>query len=334
MKALLSFSFSFISIILLAEFVLRNDFVRDSLPPPKPYYSVNVENRLRKMKKMSQSIDLIFIGSSIVRTNIRPILFDYMFNNTVTSFNGGLSGLGPQSTALYLENFYLKHEKPKFVFQGIRLSELIDNDTMKRIKNSFYEKTWIENTPQHKLQNFLINNFRIAYYHGIVATTAQQFRSPIKKQEKLFKIDSRGFNATERLLTDVKNRGWIKEDRYNGTVPDPSVHPNFQAILRNAELCQKLGIKFVLINIPEHSSKYKNVPALYSKYLKTLKEFCIEKGINFVDPTAGDLDHFNDQKLFSDYHHMSPQGATKYTFMLSESLKKLQILQGSYNHYK
>ena len=73
-------------------------------------------------------VDVLFVGSSVVRCGIRPFDFNRAvgssFGHPAVSFNAGLSGLWPSAVAFYLEHLWLPEAHPRIVVQGIRFGEL------------------------------------------------------------------------------------------------------------------------------------------------------------------------------------------------------------------
>jgi hypothetical protein len=61
-----------------------------------------------KAHEHTDHVDVPFVGSSIVRCNIRPELFDEALSRqahaSLVSFNAGLSGLWPGGVDLYTEH--------------------------------------------------------------------------------------------------------------------------------------------------------------------------------------------------------------------------------------
>jgi len=118
-------------IILGFELLLHNDTVRVLLPSPIPYYDSEVEMRRVALERFIQKYgqpDILFIGSSVVRSNISPILFDSVYTgitgNAIQSFGGGLSDLDPDPVSFYFQHFWLPKCQPKAIVQTIRYEEL------------------------------------------------------------------------------------------------------------------------------------------------------------------------------------------------------------------
>ncbi len=162
-----------IALVFVVEALMHVETVRKRLPAPKPYYSDNVELRRRALENTLAEdgrIDLLFVGSSVVRTNFRPLLFDRSYaeqtGESVVSFNGGLSNLNPDRVRLYLEHFYLPQFTPKIVLQGIRYSEVINAqpaDEFERFQNGYLEKFWLEHSMLSSIAAWLINNVQLLY---------------------------------------------------------------------------------------------------------------------------------------------------------------------------
>jgi len=63
--------------------------------------------------------------------------------------------------------------------------------------------------------------------------------------------------------------------------------------------------------------------ARYEAYLKTLRELASTEGVTFIDVTRGDPSTWCDKELFSDHHHMSPEGARQFSIELGEAISAM-----------
>ena len=82
----------------------------------------------RALRSDQGRVDVLFLGSSVVRAGVRPTVFDESSPKSgggeVVSFNGGLSNMFPPAPKLYLEHVWLDAAKPRFVLHGVREVEL------------------------------------------------------------------------------------------------------------------------------------------------------------------------------------------------------------------
>lgn len=58
----------------------------------------------------------------------------------------------------------------------------------------------------------------------------------------------------------------------------------------------------------------------YHDYIAALTQLADEEGFAFVDVTAGATDQFSRDADYSDYHHMSPEGAGHFTLLLAAAV--------------
>src|SRR5690242_7379732 len=113
------------------EIALRIPAVERALPIRTYLHEPGAVVRLEKLENVRRQyrrIDVLFVGSSVVRCNIRPLLFDALLAGAPAggpvSFNAGLSGMWPAGVRLYLEGLWLAEARPRIVAQGIRYGEL------------------------------------------------------------------------------------------------------------------------------------------------------------------------------------------------------------------
>ena len=314
------------ALLLFAEMLLHLDEVRKFLPEPRPYYSDNVEKRLRALRNTIEEkgkVDLLFIGSSIVRTNFRPLPFDEaIFEETgipVVSFNGGFSDLAPDRVRLYLENFFLKYASLRIVLQGIRYPELAGSseaEDYKRFRKGCIERAWLDQSLFGKLKVFAMENIQLLYYKGMLTAALQRFYS---FNRSIFKIDARGYNMTGgSSLSDAKRKSRIDaiEPPYSGTHTLNKDHKGFLHLKRTINICKNHGIVYILVNVPEHGDKFLNTVEgknIYKMYISELKKFAEHESILLIDITNGSPESYRNYDDYSDYHHMSAAGADRFT---------------------
>lgn len=319
-----------LAVVLLAEAALHVTAVRHALPPARPYYSDNVETRLRaleRMKAQEGEPTLLFIGSSVVRTNIAPLIFDPIVEAQTgqprRSFNGGLTGLAPDHVRLYLQHFFLRHSTPRVVAQGVRFAELVETATAEGFRTwegARLERAWLDDSWPGRWRAAAIENVRLLYYRGTLSAALQDVRLP-PNRPRGWPIDRRGWDARPVGLATARKRGLVGEAPiYDAPIYDASFTTGLAALQRTIALCQAQGITFVLINMPEHGDKFLNAPdgrQRYQRYLEALATLATENAVPFLDVTDGDPARFRDDRLFSDYHHMSPAGAEHFTRLLA-----------------
>ncbi len=326
-----------LAVVIVVEALMHVEVIRERLPVPKPYYSDNVEFRLRTLESTlaeNGKIDLLFIGSSVVRTDFRPLLFDRVHarqtGEPVVSFNGGLSDLNPDRTRLYLEHFYLPRFTPKAVLQGVRYSEVLNAepaDKFELFQNGYLEKIWLEDAVLSPVAAWLINTMQLLYYKGVIPAALGRRYS---LRWTVFPVDRRGYNRPRLNLVEAKAKKGISEaEPYGEALTGEIFAAALEDFRRAHELCRKQGIRYMLVNMPEHGDKFMGDleagKERYEFYLKQVREFAQAEGIPFIDITGGDPEAFRDDTLYSDYHHMSGKGAARFTTELSAALAQHEV---------
>jgi hypothetical protein len=236
------------------EGLLRADAVQHRLPDATHFYDTAIPKRLDALAHVFQRhgrVDVLFVGSSIVRTNISPIDFDRRFGargaGDLVSFNGGLSGLWPSATAEYVRQFWLEKARPRVVVEGIRFPELrattfsVDD----RFEKGTVERAWLDGGPLGWLQWRATDSLRLLQYRGVLARRLMEFNRgrPGEFDDSRWAIDSRGF--TERLptLDVVKARGLVAQEKpHVGGCRPESCRVGFEALRRTFEACRRARV--------------------------------------------------------------------------------------------
>jgi hypothetical protein len=86
------------------------------------------------------------------------------------------------------------------------------------------------------------------------------------------------------------------------------------AIRQTSRAVRRTGAAYALVNVPEHSFRWsgRDGPFRYHDYIAALKRLADDEGFAFIDVTAGATDQFSRDEDYSDYHHMSPEGAGRF----------------------
>lgn len=316
-----------LAVLAAAEAALQVEAVRERLPMPIPYYSDNVEPRRRALARMGDregGVDLLLVGSSVVRTNLSPLVFDAALEaaagSDLRSFNGGLSGLVPDQARLYLERFFLPRCRPRLVLQGIRLEELEHTEeatAFRRLERARLERAWLDGGVWGGLRSAAIERIQLVRYRGVMTDFLRRERWPPGKNLG-YAIDRRGFAVAEGRLQRAAP-GPLRP--YGETAADPPA-VGLASLRRAHRLCRQRGIVFAVVNLPEHGDRFATAwgPARYRRYLETLHALGRASGFAVLDPTAGDPFAFRDDADFADSHHMTRDGAYRLSRALAREL--------------
>lgn len=318
------------------EAALRVPAVRDRLPERRIYYDPAVSIRLDALDNVlrdSGRVDVLFAGSSIVRTNVRPLVFDSLIEagtgEQVVSFNTGMLGLWPAGTHLYLERVWLPEVQPAIVVQGIRYGELRAT-TYALAEDQFFggviERGWRDAGWIDRAVSWATGRLRLLQYRGVLPVRLHawlQGRPGEPDIDGRSAVNERGFNERWPLLPDTRARGLLDDtEAYDDPCVEDGCEVGFAAIRRTHALVAEQGADFVLVNVPEFAARWPGEAGAerYRSYLATLQQLADEEGFLFIDVTRGNPLHFADEREFSDYYHMSPIGAKRFTTELAVAL--------------
>lgn len=311
------------AVLAAAEGLLRLDAVRDRVPPPIPYYSDNVARRVRALEITQHEegpVDIVFVGSSVVRSNIRPLVVDAAMaaaGMPATSFNAGLSGLAPDEVSLYLERMWLPRARPRWVVQGIRLAELVSD----RRATDFHdnararvEHAWLDDGWWGPARRWSIENLRLVHYRGALSDALDRPQWPPSRRWG-YAIDRRGHAEALRPPGELVVKAYTPSDWNASNVTD-----NLASLSRSLEASRAHGARFLLVDMAEHPARYDARPSLRARYDDAMRSWARRQGVPFIDLTSGDADAFRNDAWFRDDHHMSPEGAQRFSRALGVAL--------------
>jgi hypothetical protein len=324
-----------LALLASAEAALRAPQVRALLPPRTHYYHPAIAQRIDQMERVKLAhgrVDVLFIGSSIVLTNVHPLLFDSLATRQprqVVSFNAGLSGLWPTSVHLYTEHLWLPAARPRLVVQGVRYAEMAvtthaKNET--QVWTGRIEPAWRESSLITRAYAAAVERLAILQYHGAVTRALQRFKNgrvgpadPDEDDEHAIRgYYPQGAPANAAVET------WEADLPNEGTCDGGGCHVGFAALRRTIAAVHAAGGTYVLMNVPEHPARWQGADAVarYRQYVEALRQFAWAEGVGFVDPTDGDPFRFAGLP-YHDLAHMTAAGARQFTRELAERMAPL-----------
>lgn len=327
-----------VALLAAIEIALRMPDVERTLPIRTYLHEPGAVVRLEKLERVRQQyrrVDVLFVGSSVVRCNIQPLLFDRLLEgpggSRPVSFNAGLSGMWPAGVRLYLEGLWLSEARPRIVAQGIRYGELFPSRRARaysEIASSVVESTWEDNRPISRLKALPYEHLRILQYRGTWPSWLYRFRNgrpaPIVDDEVRIFTDARGWTPRTPTLDITMRRHVLDGERPNGALSADMALDSLAEIRRSARAAYRAGAEYVLVNMPEHAFRWSgdDGAARYARYLDVLEQLAATEGFEFIDVTRGDPQQFSSALEYSDYHHMSPAGSERFTRLLADEFRR------------
>lgn len=318
------------------ETALRLPQVRALLPARTHFYHPAVTRRIDVLERtlmVHQRVDVLFIGSSIVLTNVHPLIFDHLLHDAarpVVSFNAGLPGLWPTSVQLYLEHLWLPMARPRLVIQGVRYPELAARTHAKnddQVWSGRVEAGWGEAGPLTRAFSAAASRLHLLQYRGAMVTLFQLFRdgrpgdTHMEEEER---VGARGYaplggpaQALIEMTPDLPN---------DGTCDGGACEVGFAALRRAIAASRAAGAAYVLLNVPEHGLRWRDPESAvrYTRYIEGLHAFAEHEGVPFIDPTDGDASRF-DAMPYNDLAHMTASGARTFTAVVASRMTPVVI---------
>lgn len=318
-----------LGVVVGVEASLHLRAIRTHLPDARIYYSNHVEPRLRALRGTIEEegrVDMLFVGSSIVRTNVPPLTFDSTVRARggpeIVSFNGGLSGLPPAGVLLYLEHFFLPRTDPRVVVQGIRYPEILRSEPAEHIEalgHGIVEPLWIRADAIGRAEAWAWENVELLRHRGLLARVLEA-RGTFPLSPSTYPIDARGWNRRDSTIAEriALNRAEVLEPHPPPADPE-DLNRGIEILRRTADLVRSRNADYVLVNVPEHGDVFADPEARdrYRGYVRRLHRFAETEGIRFIDVTDGDPDRYREDAWYYDGHHMSAEGARNFTLMLA-----------------
>jgi hypothetical protein len=317
-------------VLCAVEGVLRMPSVAEALPRPLVYYAYDVPRKLLLLERVQErgELDVLFVGSSIVRAAFDPASFDRARSARTgqpsLSFNAGLGSMFPGGTALYLERVWLRYARPRHVLFGVREHEL---RAMLRVPPAIakgrIESLWWGKPAYAPLLGDLLQQLHVLHYRGSVYKIVKRVGSgrPLNDVEVgEFVPDARGFRGEPRPLPIMGMRNGRYFWRYKDLGSKNRYRVSMQLMERMHTLCKARGIRFAIVNVPEHPERFggKNGPRVFKAFHRAVSAWADAHDVPFLDITHGNYKFFSDDKHYSDYHHYTNAGGAAFSQLLAE----------------
>jgi hypothetical protein len=327
----------------LAEAALRTRYAFEALPMPMPYYTYDVTHRLHHFDALTSDrgpVDVLFLGSSIVRAGFRPPVFDEAVakagGGKVLSFNGGFSGMYPDSVRLYLEHVWLLRDRPRFVLHSIRPAELIASGERKPsvLRNGLVESLWFEDDPLSMAEAELIGRSKLLQYRGTLNTFLKRWSKgkPLHVDPKHLALlsDSTGYRKEAGKLSVLLRYKHDKLWRYSSRMKRTELERGLRVLGAMRRICAKAGVTYVIVHLPEHANRYEHKHGIraWQLYQELVNEWAQAHDVPFIDVTRGDFRRFSDVEHYADYHHLSSHGARVMSELVAQDFAALLKARG------
>jgi hypothetical protein len=315
-----------------AEAALRFHEVRALLPPRTHFYHSFIAKRLDALERLvsvRERVDILFVGSSIVMTDVHALLFDSIVADTsgpITSFNAGLPGIWPSSVHLYLEHVWLPVARPRIVVQGIRYAELAATTHAKhqtQVWTGRVEAAWRPSDLVTRMHAAAVRNLHLLQYRGAWNSTLERYRNGrVGTADADLGSALRGYEPRPAAVSDSDE--WEEDLPNEGTCDANACEVGLEALRRTATLVRAAGATYVLVNVPEHQMRWPGHAATerYASYVEVLRRFAESNGVVFIDPTDGAPDRYP-QALYSDFAHLTAEGSRRFTRALADAMVPL-----------
>ena len=316
-----------------AEVALRFHEVRALLPPRTHYFHSFIPRRLAALERLVSvydRIDVLFVGSSIVMTNVHPLLFDSIVSGEserFVSFNIGMPGIWPSTVHLYLEHVWMPSARPRMVIQGIRYAELAATGEAKPttpVWSGRVEAAWRESDAMTRLYANAVRHVYLLQYRGAWNSMLDRYRNGWVGTTAGDDAGSvqHGYEPRPVGIPDVSR--WEEDLPNDGTCQVNGCAKGFAALRRTIAVARTAGATYVLLNVPEDAMRWHGPAAdqRYRAYLAALRAFAASEGVTFVDPTAGRLGYVP-HRLFNDFSHMTAEGSRQFTRAVAERMRPL-----------
>ena len=265
------------------------------------------------------SLDVVFLGSSHIFSNINPNMIWDQYGITSYDFSGHMQDLG---TSYYYLQQVFETQSPKVVVIDIFLNgdrylgTINAHQNFDFMKNDIHRIKAILNRAE---SNYLELFFPVANYHT-------RWKD-LTRDEIFYDYNKRDFLKGSFIFMD-SNSTEVEDLKIPSEIPESSLaKKTIHWMLSIQKLCKENNCQCVFIKTPFYlfeTNKLVNFTDIeYYSYLSAVQKFCDENGMTFLNFVGREkeigLDYAND---YIDSMHMNLSGQEKFSSYIGKNLQE------------
>lgn len=281
-------------------------------------YSLHKSSRLNELLQNSTRYDLIFIGSSIVHSNIDPRIVDSICN--ISSYNAGVEGGNLVEFKMILDAYLVNHPPPEFLMLTLDLASFnLDRKIFNHLDYYPY------------LSNKVVDNVLSSNGHQTALLKIFPFIELTEYDEEMRSRCVKGLMGKNEIMPgQIEYKGFLTLNlKFNSDNPKVKKYFVEQKVSEGSlnlfhairDTCKSRKIDLI-INFPPALKKDGRENIFDSgEIYKLICSLAGDNKINFLDHNKLNINA--DSSLFSDLTHLNREGAELYSVILSKELSGL-----------
>ena len=315
----------FIGLLLILEGALR--VLEPSIPTPLDWPTADMQEKFEQITNLGddrQTVDIAFVGSSVVNQSIDPVAFTDAANGIV-SYNAAIGGaISPKSWRWWINEVVVPRLQPQVIVIGVASLDLnsgladafwgglsgsrgflqVDNEDSwtARFKDELHQRVAL-----FRLRTVLRQPLRILVGFGetnpIEPTIGPYGAEPAGRDFEPYEVaEPKRRDLIDRELKDFRTQG-----------------PNLEELEGLVQDLQSQGVGVVLLNMPvtdDYIARHPNGMRDYTRYLGELADLARRRNIRFLD--FGNS--VSSLELFRNPTHLNQTGAALFSRDLADAL--------------
>lgn len=272
------------------------------------------------------SLDLVFVGSSLSYSSFNPLIFNGFLN--ISSCNTGTALQNIKQNYYNLKEI-LEHHSPKLIVLEAYSLDIPDKSENDRLGFKF------ENIDA---QRFSLN--KLASIHSQFTSLKNKLNalSPLIRnhdnwndlellQDNLSNTSTKNRFLGYKLVKEEVKPNYLKKNLVNL----PSEHffndENLDYFKKFKDLCEKNNIRLIVVRAPVLLYKYNT--EYYQEVYTNTKSLCENENIEYLDYNQKFHQLSLDESYYADEKHLNYKGAIKISEHLASHLKNHDLINGN-----
>lgn len=274
---------------------------------------------IKELVQSNENHQVLFIGSSLAKNNINPIVFDSI--SKLNSYNFGYPGAKIEHSYMIINRYlHSNHPYPKMIL--IMLEPYVLDST---IDINFP----VQYYPYYK--DTMIYNFVSKYDSDIKMIKYLPFLGITKYNDYLKNLGIMGVLFPNRLTSTLKKgfeplfeNSWkteivLPENKTNVVIiPKKRSYSGLKYMETICKTCKEKNIKLYFIIPPKFHPNGSKTSESKGDFFTKLQPFIEKYSVKILDHS--NLDICQKKEMFFDWHHLNNKGARIYTEFLNSNL--------------
>jgi hypothetical protein len=321
-----------LAVLLVAELASR--LLAHDLPEPLVWHSFEVQTKVHQMDALSKrgGVDMVFVGTSMVNTDIEPTEVVRQLGGGLTVYNAAIGSAIPRMNEAWVKDVVLPRLHPKLLVLGVTSFDFTDSGVGRTVfwdafrasaggRQAMHGATVVQRLDRRlaRYSSFWDHRFELRNPHDLKGAL-EGHKPPADPEATSLEPDGRSSFLQTQQFDNRRAGANADVSSWAPGTKDPAA---LAALVNDARAA---GAKVAIIDMPvtdEFIARHPHGPADYQAYLRLLHGLADSQAVPVLQ-----MDQLRDHALFADEVHLNVTGALPFSSRVADWLKANHLTDG------